>query len=110
MINTGNVDHISAQAKFYERHLDTMLSVHPPVLSHSDLPRKNILFKKAVDSEEVTIINWEVAGWYTSYQEYAIGFCTLEWNDDGPQYFEEFAGPWPKEASAMRMLYQNLWL
>ncbi|KAF2681284.1 kinase-like protein [Lentithecium fluviatile CBS 122367] len=109
MVDSGAVDHITAKAKFYGRHLDTMLGVHSPVLSHSDLQRKNILFKKTVDSVEVAIIDWEAAGWYPSYWEYAISFCTFQWNDDWPQYFEEFVEPWPKEAAAMRMLYQDLW-
>jgi hypothetical protein len=106
---TGNADHITAKASFYERHLDIMLGSHPPMLSHSDLQRKNILFRKTVDSVEAAIIDWEAAGWYPSYWEYAIIFCSFQWNDDWPQYFEEFVEPWPMEATAMRMLYQDTW-
>ncbi|KAF2240223.1 kinase-like protein [Trematosphaeria pertusa] len=109
MIYTGNVDHVSAKAKFYEKHLGTMFGIHPPVFSHSDLQRKNILIKKSGDSMEVALVDWEAAGWYPTFWEYAIKFCTLEWTDDWPQYLEQILKPYPREAAALRMLYQDLW-
>ncbi|KAF2684210.1 hypothetical protein K458DRAFT_451998 [Lentithecium fluviatile CBS 122367] len=100
---------IDAKARFYEKHLGTMLGVSAPVFSHSDLQRKNILIDKVGDSVEVAIIDWETAGWYPSYWEYAIEFCSLQWIDDWPQCFEQILEPWPREAVAMRVLYQDLW-
>ncbi|KAF2867737.1 hypothetical protein BDV95DRAFT_631086 [Massariosphaeria phaeospora] len=57
-----------------------------------DLQRKNILFRKAGELVEVALIDWETAGWYPSYWEYAIKFCTLQWVDDWPQYLGACSG------------------
>jgi serine/threonine protein kinase len=109
MINTGDVDHISAKARFYERHLGTMFGTQPPVFSHSDLQRKNILIEKNGDSIDVALIDWEVAGWYPAFWEYAITFCTQQWVDDWPDHLEQILTPYPQEGAALRMIYQDLW-
>lgn len=81
----------------------------PPLFSHSDLQRKNIIIKKSADSIEVALVDWEAAGWYPAFWEYAVKFCTLEWIDDWPQYLDQILEPYPREAAALRILYQDLW-
>jgi thiamine kinase-like enzyme len=111
MINRGmgDVDHISAKAQFYERHLGTMFGIHPPVFSHGDLQRKNILIDKSGGSIQVALIDWEVAGWYPAFWEYAIKFSSLQWIGDWPYYLDQILESYPREAAALRMLYQDLW-
>jgi aminoglycoside phosphotransferase (APT) family kinase protein len=105
----------SYKADFYEKNLDNVLNGHRPVFSHSDLQRKNILVHRAelqassIDKPfKVALIDWEDAGWYPSYWEYAAIFVAFEWTDDWPQRLEEIIDPWPKEAAMLRMLYQDL--
>ncbi|PMD48095.1 kinase-like protein [Hyaloscypha variabilis F] len=107
----------SFKADFYERRLDTMLSGHEPVLSHSDLQRKNILVRRVQDQQnldstcfEVSVVDWEEAGWYPSYWEYSVLFIAFQWDDDWPKRLEQIVDPWPSEAAILRMLYQDLWL
>ena len=58
--------------------------------SHSDFQQKNIIVReipsgdKNTSSEEthvVSIVDWEVAGWYPSYWEYAAVFFAFKWED-----------------------------
>ncbi|KAH6704235.1 kinase-like domain-containing protein [Leptodontidium sp. 2 PMI_412] len=106
----------SFKADFYERNLDAMLKGHEPRFSHSDLQPKNILVRRVQSQAglaskcfEVALIDWEEAGWYPSYWEYSSLFVAFEWRDDWPERLEQIVDPWPSEAAALRMLYQDLW-
>jgi hypothetical protein len=41
------------------------------------------------------IIDWETAGWYPSYWEYAYIFALFQWVDDWPASVERIIDPWP---------------
>lgn len=106
----------SFKADFYHRNLDAILYGHKPTCSHSDLQPKNIIVRRvqtqaglASESFEVALIDWEEAGWYPSYWEYSSVFVAFEWRDDWPERLEQIVDPWPSEAAALRMLYQDLW-
>ncbi|KAH6664257.1 hypothetical protein B0J14DRAFT_493782, partial [Halenospora varia] len=59
-----------------------VLQNHPPMFTHGDFQRKNIIAMKAVPlvgelsgnvegDFELTIVDWETVGWYPSYWEYS---------------------------------------
>jgi hypothetical protein len=105
----------SYKADFYERSLSRALSNHPPTFSHSDVQRKNILVReipaKSPGQEkdyELSIIDWEEAGWYPSYWEYAAVAIAFQWDDDWPARLEEFIDPWPSETAMLKILYQEI--
>ncbi|EER42869.1 phosphotransferase enzyme family protein [Histoplasma capsulatum H143] len=104
----------SHKSNFYERHLFRILSNHPPVFSHSDIYRKNILIRKTSkhSSEkcdyDVALVDWEDAGWYPSYWDYAISFTHFRWDDDWPVRFEGFVEPCLAEAVLVKMVYQDI--
>ena len=105
-----NGGYITSKADFYERNIDSMLSKHAPVFTHSDLQRKNILVHRRSESAfEVALIDWETAGWYPTYWEYSLKFATMDWEGDWPRRLEEVVEPWPSESAVLRMLYQDLW-
>jgi hypothetical protein len=108
--NDMNRGYMTPKIEFYERHLDTMLSGHgPPVFTHSDLQRKNILARQRSDSSfEVFIIDWETAGWYPRYWEFTVGFASMQWMGDRPTRLEQIIEPWPCEGTVWRVLYQEL--
>ncbi|KAF2107769.1 kinase-like domain-containing protein [Lophiotrema nucula] len=110
VVYASNPHLAASKIEYYERHLDSMLRNHMVTFSHSDLQRKNILVYTVGASFEIAIVDWEVAGWYPSYWEFAIEFATLEWwVDDWPKYLEQAIEPWPFEAAVFRMIYQDLW-
>ncbi|EGD90885.1 hypothetical protein H112_01468 [Trichophyton rubrum D6] len=103
----------SYKSDFYERHLSRVLSGHRP-FSHSENYRKNIMIHKTNKHTPekcdyiVALVDWEYAGWYPSYWDYAISFTHFHWDDDWPERFESFLEPWPAEAALVRMFYQEI--
>ncbi|KAI1954125.1 hypothetical protein LOZ57_000475 [Ophidiomyces ophidiicola] len=102
-------------ADFYERNLHRALKDHESVFTHADLQRKNILVEKRIDTvsgEEhyvvSALVDWQTAGWYPSYWEYAGTFCCLQWVDDWPESLEKILDPCPLEAAMLRFVHQDL--
>jgi hypothetical protein len=86
-VNSANNNRHSYMADFIERQLPRAFgNDHLPTFSHSDLQRKNIVREipsghKNTSTEEtyiVLIVDWEVAGWYPSYWEYAAAFFAFK--------------------------------
>ncbi|KAF2455602.1 kinase-like domain-containing protein [Lineolata rhizophorae] len=100
---------------FFARHLPTSLKGHQPTFTHSDLHPQNILIREVVNAgsqdasyEVSAIVDWETAGWYPAYWEYAAAFALFQWVDDWPLFFEKFIDPWPLEASMLKFVHQDL--
>ncbi|KAL2137607.1 hypothetical protein VTI28DRAFT_8878 [Corynascus sepedonium] len=108
-------------SEFLERHLPTALAGHTSVFTHDDLQRKNILVSNDVESADrinldesgkkwrvTAILDWEDAGWYPSYWEYAAAFVGFVWDDDWPEKFEGIVDPCPLEGGLLRFVRQDL--
>ncbi|KAL4738169.1 hypothetical protein BDV11DRAFT_216131 [Aspergillus similis] len=70
-------------------YLLSALRNYLPIFTHGDLYREKVLVKKVVNpvtnKEEYKVaafVDWEMAGWYPSYWEYAHIFPLLQWIDD----------------------------
>jgi tRNA A-37 threonylcarbamoyl transferase component Bud32 len=74
-------DRSTHRAQYYQRCLPKVLRGHgAPVFSHGDLQRKNIMLQP--DGKPV-LIDWEAAGWYPAYWEYASAiFAAGGWRDN----------------------------
>lgn len=102
-------------SEFFARHLPVALKGHRSTFTHADLHRKNILIEElpAEGSTErrfrvSAIVDWEMAGWYPSYWEYASCFVDFQWTEDWPEKVEYILDPWPLEAAMLRMVRQDL--
>ncbi|OGM40932.1 phosphotransferase enzyme family protein [Aspergillus bombycis] len=102
---------------YLARHLPLVLRDHPPMFTHGDIYRENVLVRKIVnpitnDEEEeykvAALVDWETAGWYPSYWEYAHIFPLLQWIDDWPAYVEKIIDPLPLEGAMMRVVFSDL--
>lgn len=100
---------------FFARNLPSSLNGHQSTFTHSDLYRKNILIQQTADpsSKEkhytiAAIVDWESAGWYPAYWEYAASFALFIWVDDWPEKFEKIVDPWPLEAAMIRFVHQDI--
>ncbi|RDW90001.1 aminoglycoside phosphotransferase family protein [Aspergillus mulundensis] len=100
---------------YLARHLPSALRNHPPTFTHGDLYRENVFVKKALNSatnkEEYAVaalVDWETAGWYPSYWEYAHVFPLLQWIDDWPAYIEKIIDPLPLEGAMMRIVFSDM--
>jgi hypothetical protein len=109
------------KAEFYSRAFKVLLKDHPPIFSHGDLQRKNVIIRcpPALPPEEkqskqpqpeIVIIDWEYAGWYPSYWEYARAiFACGRWSDDWSLWVDKFVEPALSEYAWMSMLLRELW-
>ena len=102
-------------SEFFARSLPSALKNHPSTFSHSDLHPENILIQQIWTplSEEkhyevAAIVDWETAGWYPEYWEYAAAFVLFQWVDDWPEHFERIVGPCPLEAAMLKLVHQDL--
>lgn len=62
-----------------------------------------------VEDYEVTLIDWEVAGWYPTYWEYCMAAICFRWDDDWPCRVETVLKLYRIEFPWMHMLFNDLW-
>jgi serine/threonine protein kinase len=100
-------DYLAAKPDYYRRSLPTIFKDHPPTFTHGDIQKKNILIDP--NSEHITIIDWEFAGWWPSYWEYtqAIYGCML-WEDDWNYYIDSSLDAYRNEYAWMQMLHKEI--
>jgi aminoglycoside phosphotransferase (APT) family kinase protein len=80
---------------FFRRGVGTILKDHPPVFTHGDLQRKNIVIRRTTgpnDGEctefQVSLVDWENAGWYPTYWEYFKSMFACRWDDDWSEHLD----------------------
>ena len=112
----------SYKADYYRQSLPHVFRDHRPTYTHADCQRKNIIVRKVPPREgyisadqfledefEVTIIDWEKAGWYPSYWEFCLAIYALRWDDDWCLRIQDFLLPYYAEAPWLQMLRFELW-
>ncbi|KAK2810352.1 hypothetical protein FQN50_003083 [Emmonsiellopsis sp. PD_5] len=109
------------KAELYQRALPSVLRDHPPTFTHGDFQRKNILLQRLSTTRgrrneevegdfELTVLDWEFAGWYPSYWEYSRAvFACGRWDDDWSRWVEKVLDPYFNEWAWMEMLMRELW-
>lgn len=108
------------RAHFYERMLPTVLRDHACTFTHADFQRKNIIVRSCSntfdehDSSEVatfhvTLVDWELSGWYPSYWEFCAASWAFRFDDDWPEYIEKIMDPWPVEYAWLKLMRDSLW-
>ena len=101
------------KAEFYRWVLPSVLRGHQldqPTFTHGDWQRKNLIIKKVpprddvldadhrFDEFKVTVLDWENAGWYPEYWEYACAFWSTIWDDDWGLFLHKMMQPYASEA------------
>jgi len=104
---------------YYRRHLPHVLRGHPPIFTHGDFQKKNVIVcptsnlnndNNESPEYEVVLIDWEFAGWYPCYWEYsrAIYSCGT-WTDDWGSWVDKILDPFPNESVWMGVIIRELW-
>lgn len=90
------------KADFYRAVLPHVLIHHPPVFTHGDLQPKNLILTRNTRTQDlqITLIDWELAGFYPSYWEYALAvYACGRWNSDWSFWLnaalEKYLTEWP---------------
>ena len=103
LYNTG----LNQKARYYRRVLPLVLRGHSMVFTHGDLQRKNIIMR---ENGKPVLIDWETAGWYPAYWEYASAvFACGSWQDDWHEYVPRILDEYPNEYAWFDMLRRELW-
>lgn len=100
-------DALKNKADFYQQVLPHVLRGHPPVLTHGDIQKKNIMVRSG-SAVEIVLIDWESAGWYPSYWEYANTIYSGWFENDWYRWVDKFLHPFPNEYAWFAMLAQEL--
>lgn len=114
-------------SNYLSRHLPTALKGHLIVLTHGDLHMRNIMVEKvpSYPGSTVTddgvdgisqrwsyqvkgIVDWESAGWYPAYWEYASAVARFQSEDDWLETLDAIMKPYPQEASTLLLVLQGL--
>ena len=105
------------KAAFYKRTLKQIFHGHPPVFTHGDLQRKNIMVRGHIpeqagkeDEFKLTLLDWEVAGWYPSYWEYSRAMLGCgKWDDDWHVCLSRMVDKFLPEWAWADMMFKELW-
>jgi hypothetical protein len=110
------------KADFYTRTFKEVLQNHPPVFTHADFQRKNVMIRSSPKSPtdyegelsysemKIVIIDWEFGGWYPSYWEYARAiFVCGGWEDDWSLWVDDILEPFRNEYVWANMFLLELW-
>jgi tRNA A-37 threonylcarbamoyl transferase component Bud32 len=98
---------LKQKSEYYRDILPVVLRGHKPVLTHGDLQRKNIMVRRGTDSD-IVLLDWEFAGWYPCYWEYAATVFAGWFTDDWYRWIPKFLEPFPNEYAWYAMLAQEI--
>jgi thiamine kinase-like enzyme len=119
-LHTGLALHAQSQQKrnmrigwhteWLARHLPEALKDQPFTFTHGDLIKQNIMVQELPGADGQTdryflltgLIDWELAGWYPQYWEYANLFIYAYWEGDWEAKAELFLDPHPYEAALLK--------
>lgn len=114
-------------SSFLSRHLAAALKGYKVRFTHGDLHMRHILVEKVLTepSAESTgvkaaeanqhwsyrvqgIVDWESAGWYPAYWEYASAVARFQSESDWPETLDTIIKPYPLELSMFLLVLQDL--
>lgn len=97
-----------AKASFYDRIVPRVLFNHAPVFTHGDLQAKNAVVRR---DGSLVLVDWEAAGWYPSYWEYAYAMVACgRWNDDWSEHVADMLGEeHPTEYLWFDLFMREIW-
>jgi len=98
---------LNKKAEYYQRVIPNVLCGHPPVLTHGDIQKKNIMIRTG-STVDIVLLDWESAGWYPSYWEYANTIFASWFEGDWFRWVDQFLEPFPNEYAWYAMLAQEI--
>ena len=95
------------KAEYYQEVLPNVLRGHRPILTHGDIQRKNIIVRTG-SVADIVLLDWESAGWYPRYWEYAATIFAGWFTNDWFRWVPDFLEPFPNEYAWYAMLAQEI--
>ncbi|CAH0047239.1 unnamed protein product [Clonostachys solani] len=91
---------------FYKRHFPEIVGDSAPVFSHSDFQRKNVIIR---EDGVAVLIDWEAAGWYPAFWEYAVAHFACDWRDDWYIWISRVLDEYPNHFVWVDTIFRELW-
>ncbi|KAF5002440.1 hypothetical protein FGRMN_452 [Fusarium graminum] len=112
--------------RFFTQHLGAALTAYEARLTHADLHMRNIMVEKVlrksdseIDKEQAeqgyeyrvrSIVDWESAGWYPAFWEYASALARPHEEADWPECVGHMIEPYHLELTMIFLVFQDLQL
>ncbi|KAM0553373.1 hypothetical protein ACHAPJ_007387 [Fusarium lateritium] len=109
--------------RFFTQHLGAALKDHEAKFTHGDLHMRNVVVEKVLKNSSSGgeteqhyeyrvggIVDWESAGWYPAYWEYASALARAHEERDWPEHVGKMMKPYPLELSMIFLVFQDLQL
>eukprot|EP00177_Eucheuma_denticulatum_P006379 GFKZ01011638.1.p1 GENE.GFKZ01011638.1~~GFKZ01011638.1.p1 ORF type:complete len:279 (-),score=19.23 GFKZ01011638.1:938-1774(-) len=82
---------------------------HEIMFSHSDLHMRNILVRH---KQIVAVLDWECAGFFPEYWEYAHAYMSVKWNSstlsDWALFVQACLSPYPSQAATVALIVHGM--
>ena len=101
---------LQGKASFYADNLPLVFQDHVPILSHGDLQRKNIMVRaESAQGSTLAFLDWEFAGWYPTFWEFAQTVCGCGlFDDDWYYWIPKFLDPFLREYAWLSILPREI--
>ncbi|KAE8339761.1 hypothetical protein BDV24DRAFT_152542 [Aspergillus arachidicola] len=118
-MNCGIIERLSqTECPQYIRLLqdmvDSTLHDHRTVFTHGDLQPKNIMvnevesFEDGSSSFKITLIDWELAGWYPEYWDFCNATIYYRFKPDWLELIPDILDEYPVEYLMMQVVYSSV--
>ncbi|SPQ24223.1 f46cd932-4b93-4b0d-8228-314bcff1d398 [Thermothielavioides terrestris] len=110
-LQRDEADYPAERAAYYRRVLPSVLQGDGrPRFTHADLQTTNIMLRP---DGTVVLLDWEMAGWYPRYWEYATAIFGCggwsQWTDDFHAWVPKFLDEYPNEYLWLGNIRSFLW-
>ena len=101
----------SQYIQLLQKTVDSTLHDHRPVFTHGDLQPKNIMVEKAESHDDgspafkITLIDWEIAGWYPEYWDFCNATISCRFKPDWLELIPDILDQYPVEYLMMQVIY-----
>ncbi|KAL1868360.1 hypothetical protein Plec18167_008285 [Paecilomyces lecythidis] len=94
--------------------INQTLSNHRIVFTHGDLQRKNIMVERTGDCDgcpefEVTLLDWESAGWYPGFWEFCNATIACRFKPDWLELVPDILEQYSVEVLMMQVVYSSVY-
>ncbi|KAB8200817.1 kinase-like domain-containing protein [Aspergillus parasiticus] len=100
--------------RLLENMVDSTLHDHRTVFTHGDLQPKNIMvdevesFEDGSSSFKITLIDWELAGWYPEYWDFCNATISCRFKPDWLEFIPDILDVYPLEYLMMQVVYSSV--
>lgn len=101
----------SQYIQLLQKTIDSTLHDHHHVFTHGDLQPKNIMVEKAgsrddgIPAFKITLIDWEIAGWYPEYWDFCNATISCRFKPDWLELIPDILDQYPVEYLMMQVVY-----